>query len=581
MRLPPRNLRAGRLTVFDNHRSRKVRVMTTKIESQPGLLKARTGIEGFDDITHGGLPRGRTTLIEGGPGSGKTIMALESLVNGARRDGEPGIFVAFEERTQQIIANAATFGWDLVELQKEKLFFLDAQPGIDLVRSGAFDLSGMLAGLASKVEEIKARRIVFDAIDVALSLLSDDHAERHEIYRIREWLTEHNLTGMITVKAGGHLGMTASQTHIGFMHFMADCSVILNHDLVQGVSHRNLRVLKYRGSSHSQNESPFVITDSGLEVADTRVPSRPEPQVTTERVTSGIARVDDMLGGGLYRGASVLITGLPGAAKTTLAGKFAEAACLRGERTLFVSFDSEVSEVARNLTSVDIQLQRFEESGLLHMLTARSITSSAEIHLMQIKNAARAHSARCVVIDPVSALAKLGSLNTMHSVAERLLAWSKAAGITLLCTSLLEEDGPGASGTQLQISTLADTWIHLSYLVIGGERNRGLSIIKSRGTWHSNLVRELILNSSGVTLTDVYNAGGEVLMGTPRREKEASEKAARDEFDALTKQRHSVLFSSFSSMSLATRLIQTERSLICRKFAASIWLAGTRSRLLT
>jgi circadian clock protein KaiC len=530
--------------------------MTRKPEYLHGLSKARTGIEGFDDITHGGLPRGRTTLIEGGPGSGKTIMALQSLVNGARNEGEPGIFVAFEERTHQITSNAAKFGWDLAELQNRNLFFLDAQPGIDLVRSGGFDLSGLLTALASKVREIKARRIVFDAIDVALSFLSDELAERHEIYRIREWLGEHGITGIITAKTGGQLGVMLNQPQIGFMHFMADCSVILNHDLVQGVSQRNLRVLKYRGSSHSENESPFLITDHGLEVADTRVPSKPERDATTERLTTGIDRLDTMLGGGYYRSASVLITGLPGAAKTTLSGKFAEAACLRGERTLFVSFDSEVSEVVRNLGSVNIHLERFVETGILKMLTARSITNSAEIHLMRIKNAARIHGARCVVIDPVSALTKLGSANTMHSVAERLLDWSKATGITLLCTSLLDDPGPGGRGTQLQISTLADTWLHLTYLVVAGERNRGLSIIKSRGTWHSNLVRELVLSDSGVTLTDVYTAGGEVLMGTPRREKEASEQAIRDDFDAETKRQHAILDSEEAELAVRLHLLQ-------------------------
>jgi circadian clock protein KaiC len=530
--------------------------MTGTAEPLPDRSKARTGIEGFDDITHGGLPRGKTTLIEGGPGSGKTIMALQSLVNGARVEGEPGIFVAFEERTHQITANAAKLGWDLAQLQQRKLFFLDALPGIDLVRSGAFDLGGMLAVLSNKVLELKARRIVFDAIDVALSLLTDAIAERHEIYRIGEWLAVHGITGIITAKAGGHLGSALNQRQIGFMHFMADCSVILNHDLVQGVSQRSLRVLKYRGSAHSENESPFVITDGGLEVADTRVPSKPETGVTTERMTSGIVRLDDMLGGGYYRGASILITGLPGAAKTTLAGKFAEAACLRDERTLFVSFDSEVSEVVRNVASVNIQLEPFVESGVLQMLTARSITSSAEIHLMQIRNASRNHQARCVVIDPVSALSKLGSTNAMHSVAERLLDWSKAAGITLLCTSLLDNTGPGGRGTELQVSTLADSWLHLTYLVVAGERNRGLSIIKSRGTWHSNQVRELVLSAAGVTLTDVYAGGGEVLMGTPRKEKEASEQAARDMLTTETTRQRAIIDSEEAELAVRIHLLQ-------------------------
>jgi circadian clock protein KaiC len=365
------------------------------------------------------------------------------------------------------------------------------------------------------------------------------------------------------------------------MHFMADCSVILNHELLQGISQRNLRVVKFRGSAHSENESPFVIGDGGLQVADTRIESTAIPLVTTERVTSGIERLDTMLGGGYYRGASVLITGLPGAAKSTLAAKFAEAACLREEPTLFVSFDSDVNEVVRNVASVNIHLKPFVESGLLRMVSARSITCSAEIHLMRIKNAARDHGARCVVIDPVSALSKVGSKSTTHSVAERLLGWTKTAEITLICTSLLDETIPGASSTQLQISTLADTWLHLSYLVLAGERNRGLSIIKSRGTWHSNQVRELLLNNSGVALTDVYTAGGEVLMGTARWEKEAAERAAREEIDAIAHRRQAVIDTEEAELEIRLNAVQRQLDLKRAEKVSLAQLAVNRTGALT
>lgn len=490
--------------------------------------KVPTGIAGFDEITGGGLPRGRTTLIVGGSGSGKTILALQFLVHGAKDRDEPGIFVAFEETPSRIIANAETFGWNLPQLQETDLFFLDAQPAPDLVHSGSFDLSGMLAALGAKAQEMGARRIVFDALDIVLALLPGAAAQRREIYRLHAWLLEHGLTGIVTLKADHEEG-TPNRQPFGFMQFMVDCAVILNHSVVLGVSQRNLRVQKYRGSSFDENESPFLIGPKGFEVAVSRTIRRGDVEVTDERVGSGVARLDTMLGGGYYRGASVLITGFPGTAKTTLSGAFAEAACERGERTMFVSFDSDANEVIRNLGSVGIKLDRFVQDGLLHMVSARTITGSAETYLVRIKTLAREHRARCLVVDPVSTLSKSGNELTAHSVAERLIDWSKAEGITLVCTSLLDEmAGQTEAGSPLQISTLADTWIHLNYLVQAGERNRGMSIIKSRGTAHSNQVRELVLSDAGITVTDTYTAGGEVLMGSMRWEKESAERQAKE-----------------------------------------------------
>jgi len=464
--------------------------------------KAPTGIAGFDEITHGGLPRGRTTLIEGGPGSGKTIMSLQWLVNGACLDNEPGIFVAFEETSERIMSNAAKFGWDLAGLQKKKLFFLNAQLTPDLVHGGSFDLSGMLAILKAKAVEMQARRIVLDALDVVLALLNDPQAAQREVYRLHEWLLASGVTAIITSKIGGRDFHIPNQPQLGFMQFMVDCAVILNHEIVRGVSQRSLRVIKYRGSAFAENESPFLIGHSGLEVAGGREVGRKgtlDEAMLTERIASGVARLDAMLGGGYYRGAAILITGVPGTAKSTLSGAFVEAACRRGERSLYISFDSDAKEVVRNLASVNIRLERFVKKGLLRLVSARAITGSAEIHLMQIKKHAQEHGARCLVIDPVSALSKAGNEDTAYSVAERLVDWAKASGITLFCTSLLPEKSAQIEATPLQISTIADTWIHLNYLVHAGERNRGLSIIKARGTAHSNQVRELILSNAGVT----------------------------------------------------------------------------------
>jgi circadian clock protein KaiC len=402
---------------------------------------------------------------------------------------------------------------------------MDAQPTPDSIQSGDFDLVGLLAALGHRTKALGARRIVLDALDVVLALLPDTAAKRREIYRIHEWLLKSGLTAIITSKDNSDEYDAAGHQPFGFMEFMVDCAVILNHDVVQGVSQRSLRVLKFRGSSFQENESPFVIGRIGLEVAAARPLSVADVKVTNERVSSGIERLDTMLGGGYYRAANVLITGFSGTAKTTLSGAFAEAACRRRERTLFISFGPDGTEVIRNLGSVGIRLHHHVKSGRLRMVSARTISGSAEHFLAQLKTLAREHKARCLVIDPISSLIKSGNELTASDVVERLLDWSKTEGTTLVCTSLIEEV-PTESASQLEISKIADTWIHLNYLVQAGERNRSLSIIKSRGMAHSNQVRELILSDTGVTLTDAYTAGGEVLMGTLRWEKERADGAA-------------------------------------------------------
>jgi circadian clock protein KaiC len=539
--------------------------------------KAPTGIVGFDQITGGGLPHGRTTLLVGGPGSGKTIFALQFLVHGARVSKEPGIFVAFEETPKRIVTNFETFGWKLADLQKQKLFFLDAHPTPDLIQSGSFDLTGMLAALEAKADKMGARRIVFDAMDIVLALLPDAAAKRREIYRLHEWLLAHQLTGIITAKAGEEETHFAGEQPFGFMQFMVDCAVVLNHRVQLGVSQRSLRVQKYRGSNFDENESPFVIGKGGFDVAISRMIGAVDAKVINERVSSGVKRLDTMLGGGYYRGASVLISGFPGTAKTTLSGAFAEAACKRGERTMFVGFDSDGAEVIRNLMSVGIRLDRYVENGLLRIISARTITGSAETLLVRIKALAKEHKAHCLVIDPVSTLSSAGNELTAHGVAERLIDWSKANGITLVCTSLLDEiAGPVNGGSPLHISTLADTWIHLNYLVQAGERNRGLSIVKSRGTSHSNQVRELILSDSGVTLADIYTAGGEVLMGTLRWERESAERVASEIADVAGKLKRVSLDAEEAVLEVRAKSLQTE--LVAKKIEKTLLTRTTASR---
>lgn len=522
------------------------------------MTKTPTGIPGLDAITRGGLPRGRATLVEGGAGSGKSILALQFLVNGARRYGEPGIFVAFEEQSRRIVSNAESFGWDLPGLERDGLFFLDAQPKPDMVQSGEVDLAGMLAVLEAKVKAMGARRVAFDAIDVVLALMDDPRSVRREIYRLHDWLADHGLTAIITGKAAAGYTAGVGIELLDFLQFMVDCSVSLTHDIDDGISQRSLRVKKLRGSAFEENSTPFVIGAGGLEIAAALDPAAGRARVTNERISSGVERLDTMLGGGYYQGASVLLTGSPGTAKTTLCASFAEAACRRGERTLFVSFDSSSEELVRNMRSVGIELAGFADAGMLHIQSAIASNNNAELHLMRIKELAIRHGARCVVVDPLSALAKLGDRGVGNSVAERFIGWTKENGMTSVCSSLLDRALPASEGTPMQISTIADTWIHLDYLVQAGERNRGLSIMKSRGTAHSNQVRELLLGTTGVTLADVYTSDGAVLMGTLRWAKERTERMAGEAALAGMEHRRQVVALELTDLEARSTVVQGE-----------------------
>ena len=520
-----------------------------------GIEKSETCVSGFDEITAGGIPRGRVTLLLGGPGAGKTVFALETLVNGAKRHREPGIFIAFEENSRQIVANGATFGWDLESLERERLFFLDARLSPTVVQAGGFDLTGMLAAVSAKAKEMHATRVVFDGIDVLLSLLDDPAAERREMYRIYEWLQAEKLTGIITGKSAEADRPTTER--YAFMQFMVDCVVLFQHRLADRVSIRTVRVLKYRGSAFAENEFPLVITKSGIKVS-TFIPQSLDVEASTERISSGIERLDTMLGGGYYRGSSVLISGSPGTAKTTLSASCAKAACDRGERALVMTFDEGASQFIRNLKSVHLDLQPHVDSGALVIQSVRTESQGAEEHLLALKALVDAHRPEVLVIDPISALGKTGGHIAASHASVRIMDFAKSRGITTLCTSLLASDAPDREMTATQISTIADTWIHLAYLVKGGERNRTLTIVKSRGTKHSRQVRELLLSDDGVSLADVYSAGGEVLVGTARWEREREEQEAERRQAAETKRKRTQLQLAEAEVSARIAALQRE-----------------------
>jgi len=520
-----------------------------------------TGITGLDEITRGGLPRGRTTVVLGGPGCGKTLLALQTLVHGARQFGEPGIFVAFEEDTRQIIRNAETFGWDLAELERRNLFFLDARTRPQDLKAGDFDLAGLLAGVAAKARSMGAKRVVFDSVDVLLALLDNLPRERQEIHRLLDWLAAEGLTGLVTGKLDD--GSVQATQRYAFLQYMADCAILLSQQTVERISQRELRVLKYRGSGFAENAAPMVIGAGGLQVA--HICARAQGAIVSrQRVTTGVERLDAMLDGGYYRGSSVLITGAPGTAKTTLGGAFLEAACRRGENALFVSFDEVAGEHVRNLASVGIRLAPHVASGRLRIYSARTEASSIEEHLVRIHALIRAHRARCVVFDPLSALFRAGSSATVQSAAERLLHMAKSEGITTLATSVLASMDCRTESTPIEVSTVADTWLHLSYAVHAGERNRALTVVKARGTRHSNQVRELVLGDEGITLADVYTADGEVLMGTLRWQREMADRAAETQAQvAVEREQHEL---KLAEAELAARLETVRRELELKRF---------------
>jgi circadian clock protein KaiC len=459
---------------------------------------------------------------------------------------------------------AATFGWDLPTLVRKKLFFLDAHLSPDVVKAGEFDLAGMLAMLQAKAAEIHAKRVVFDGIDVLLTLLNDPVSERRELYRIRDWLSQTGLTGIITQKVGG---VEADQRY-SFLQFMVDCVVILQHQVVDGSAFRSLRVKKYRGSGFSGDEFPITLTSKGLQLTN-RGPTELQYDVTDERISTGLPRLDHMLRGGYYRGSNVLISGAPGTAKSTLGGLFAAAACQRGERTLYVSFDEGAAQIVRDLRSVGIRLAPHQKSGLLKIYSTRTRGPNVEDQFGALRAMVVAHRPRCLVIDPLSALsAKVAHLASADA-AQQFLDYLKGEGITVVNTSLM--DGLNTDeATATGISTIADTWIHVSYVVQDGERNRALTIVKSRGTGHSNPVRELTLSS----------AQGKVLMGVARWEWEQGEQAAKKRTQVATDLKRLQLELAQAEAAARLQVVRTEMEARSAEIAVLALATGSASKLL-
>jgi circadian clock protein KaiC len=522
------------------------------------LERTPTGVPGLDLALGGGLPRGRTTLVLGSPGAGKTILALQALAQGAR-NGEPGVFLTFEESPSDILANIAAFSWAPPRRAMGRLSIMDGRNARTAFLNGGFDLVGLLSAAEYRCRRIKARRIVLDGIDVLLDMIDDPAVMRREVYRLSDWLSKHALTAIITGKK--QQDGEALPSRYAFLPFLTDCVVVLEHRVIGRTAMRELRILKCRGVAHCSNEMPMVISSSGIEIDPPRSKEMEHP-VSSQRISTGIERLDTMLEGGYLRGTCTLVSGAPGTAKTSLAGAFAEAACRRGERTLFVSFEESGKAIARNLASVNIRLGRFVRSEMLRVYSVPASGSMPEALTLRIGALLAEHDAQCLVIDPVSGLSAEGEMDAALDALLSLLDLARRRGTSVLLTaSILSGSDPTEENSATGLSSISDTWMHLSYVAADGERNRALTIVKSRGTGHSNQVRELVLSRDGLSLVDVYTAGGAVLMGTMRREAEEQERAGNIGVTRIAEAQHEVMTSAIAETEtrIATLQIDLER----------------------
>jgi len=502
-----------------------------KSTGTPTLPKAPTGIRGLDEITLGGFPRGRPTLICGSAGAGKTLLAMEFLVCGAIEYNEPGVFMAFEETAAELSQNVRSLGFDLDELARKKKLQVDyvriERSEID--ETGDYDLEGLFIRLGSAIASIGAKRVVLDTIENLFAGLQNQGILRAELRRLFRWLKDKGVSAVITAERG-----EGALTRHGLEEYVSDCVILLDHRVTDQVSTRRLRIVKYRGTAHGTNEYPFLIDEGGFSVLPV-TSLRLDHPVSKERISSGVPRLDTMLGGdGFYRGSTILVSGTAGTGKTSLAAHFVDAACRRGERCLYFSFEESQAQLVRNMTSIGLNLEEWVKKKRLQFHSSRATFYGLEMHLSVIHKMIAEFRPHGVVLDPVGSLIQAGAARDTHTMLIRLIDFLKQKGITAFLTNLTS-GGDALEKTNVEISSIVDTWLFMRDIELDGERNRALYVLKSRGMAHSNQLREFLLSRRGIELLDVYVGPEGVLTGSSRVSQEAREKA-----NALERQQDTV-----------------------------------------
>ncbi len=492
---------------------------TEKAASPATLPKAPTGIAGLDEITGGGIPKGRPTLICGSAGCGKTLFSMEFIVRGALEFGEPGVFMAFEEKADELAQNVASLGFDLAQLQQDKLIKLD-HVHIDrseIEETGEYNLDGLFIRLGYAIDSIGAKRVVLDTIENLFSGLNNQAVLRTELRRLFGWLKEKGVTAIITGEKGD-----GTLTRHGLEEYVSDCVILLTNRIVNQISTRLLQIVKYRGSVHGTNEYPFLIKDDGISVLPITSLTLNHP-VSSERISSGVPTLDKMLDGkGFFRGSSILVSGTAGTGKTSIAASFAHETCQRGERCLYFAFEESPAQIIRNMHSIGVDLQTCVDKGLLEFQASRPTLNGLEMHLVTIHKAVHDFKPQVVVLDPITNLITVGSVGEVKSMLIRLIDFLQAEQITVLFTALSLNTIVNEQ-TDEGVSSLVDAWLLVKDIEFNGERNRGLYIMKSRGMRHSNQVREFVISDQGLTLVDVYLGPEGVLTGSAREAQQLQE----------------------------------------------------------
>ncbi len=487
------------------------------------LPKAPTGITGLDDITGGGIPKGRPTLICGEAGSGKTLFSVEFIIRGAMEFNEPGVFMSFEEKAEELTMNVTSLGFDLQQLQAEKKIRIDHVhiERSEIEETGEYDLDGLFIRLGYAIDSIGAKRVVLDTIENLFSGLSNPSILRAELRRLFHWLKEKGVTAIITGEKGD--GMLTRQ---GLEEYVSDCVILLDHRVCNQISTRRLRIVKYRGSLHGTNEYPFLIDEEGISVLPITA-LKLNKEVSSERISSGIPQLDDMLGGqGFFRGSSILVSGTAGTGKTSIASYFANETCKRGDKCIYFAFEESPNQIMRNMLSIGLDLQKYVDSGLLHFRASRPTLNGLEMHLLAIHKEIKKLKPQVVILDPITNLVTVGSVSEVKSMLIRLIDFLQEEQVTVMFTALTLNTVVNEQ-TDEGVSSLVDAWMLVRDIEFNGERNRGLYMMKSRGMKHSNQVREFVITDQGLDLIDVYLGPDGILTGSARETHQMNEETGK------------------------------------------------------